>query len=209
MRTLIVCNGETPSRALLEQEVAKSTLIIAADGGANILLDVGIMPTVVVGDLDSFNTPEKYPFEIIRDADQETNDLEKALGYALEQGAGECVVLGALGLRMDHALKNLSALQKFDDQFTHLMYRDDRQSVFVLPRVYEGTYDTGTVISLFPISGKVEGIVTKGLAYPLNNEVLENGIRDGSSNHTIEEHIRITYSSGVLLAFVRIEPSSV
>jgi thiamine pyrophosphokinase len=52
------------------------------------------------------------------------------------------------------------------------------------------------------MSGKVKGIKTKGLLYPLNDEELENGKRDGSSNEAISDTISIEYTSGSLLLMI-------
>jgi thiamine pyrophosphokinase len=48
----------------------------------------------------------------------------------------------------------------------------------------------------------VEGITTKGLKYPLKEDFLENGVRDGSSNENIEEQFSISHKSGALLLYV-------
>jgi thiamine pyrophosphokinase len=61
--------------------------IIAADGAANTLLLQGIIPSVIIGDLDSF-TPSLLPdfstTTVIKEINQEINDFEKSLIYALK-----------------------------------------------------------------------------------------------------------------------------
>ena len=48
--------------------------------------------------------------------------------------------------------------------------------------------------------GKVDGITTENLFYPLQNESLELGYRTGSSNHVKEDGIvTITHEKGNLL----------
>ncbi len=48
--------------------------------------------------------------------------------------------------------------------------------------------------------GKVSGITTKNLFYPLNNEELTIGYRTGSSNHVAEDGIvSIEHTNGDLL----------
>ncbi|HBQ61182.1 MAG TPA: hypothetical protein DD671_16575, partial [Balneolaceae bacterium] len=85
----------------------------------------GLTPDLVIGDMDSFQKPENVDFEVVHDPGQETNDLEKALGLAVEKGAKTCHVLGAFGLRMDHSLKNLSVMKQFHPKFEKLIYRDE------------------------------------------------------------------------------------
>jgi thiamine pyrophosphokinase len=74
--------------------------------------------------------------------------------------------------------------------------------VFLLPENFEAQLPLHTTISLFPLSGKVEGVTTTGLKYALSNGILENGIQDGSSNLTIKKKIEIEHKKGDLLIFI-------
>ena len=202
MHALIVSNGFPPARELLEIEIQKADLVIGADGGGNRILDHGFIPHAVIGDLDSFEKPEDPGFEVIHKPDQETNDLEKALSHILQQEARTCTVLGAFGKRMDHALKNLSVLKKFNDTFEELVYKDERFDAFLISDSFKAERPVGTIISLFPLSGEVRGVSTSGLKYSLNKEVLKNGERDGTSNETISEEFHIETEAGDLVIFV-------
>ncbi|MDZ7691572.1 MAG: hypothetical protein U5K69_10685 [Balneolaceae bacterium] len=111
-------------------------------------------------------------------------------------------MLGVTGQRIDQTLKNLSALKKYNNQFSSLFFEDDYGRIFLLESPYTEEFPIGTLISLFPLSGRVEGIKTKGLKYPLHDEALENGIRDGSSNRVISSPVTIKHTKGDLLAFI-------
>ncbi|MCP9291129.1 thiamine diphosphokinase [Gracilimonas sediminicola] len=202
MHAVIVSNGFPPSKQLLEEELKSADLIIGADGGGNTLLFHGLTPHVVIGDMDSFEKPGSVEFEIIHDADQETNDLEKALSLALYRGVETCTVLGAFGRRMDHSLKNLSVLKRFDPAFGRLIFKDERLIAQMVNSSFSAELPVGSIISLFPLSGKVTGITTKGLKYPLNDEILENGEQDGTSNENVEPEFSIEIESGDLVVFI-------
>lgn len=199
---LILCNGNPPSRPLLERCYAWADYFIAADGGGNIALDMEITPDVVIGDLDSFKKLAVHPFEVICEPDQESNDLEKALALARQKGGEQIKILGATGLRLDQTLKNLSVLKQFNDQFEHICMVDNFGETQLIPRFYQKELSIGTQVSLFPLSGKVTGITTTGLQFLLKNEALENGVRDGSSNKVISNPVEITYEKGDLLLFI-------
>ncbi len=202
VNAVIVSNGFPPSPSLLKAETQKAGLIVGADGGGNVLLKAQIQPDVVIGDLDSFVKPEHINFELIHKADQETNDLEKALLFALRKGCTSCIILGAYGKRMDHALKNLSVLKKFDSEFEQLMIKDERFTTWYVAEFIEAQLPTGQAVSLFPLSGKASGITTKGLRYPLTDESLENGKRDGTSNETVASKLSVEVKQGDLLVFI-------
>lgn len=202
MNVLIICNGRAPSQPLLEEALQEADYFIAADGGANIARSMGYKPNTVIGDLDSYQKQADDDFEVIHKPSQYANDLEKALQLSCEKGAGHVTVLGATGLRLDHTLKNLSVLKQFNSLFDSLLFRDDFGSTQLLPKRFSEEFEIGTPVSLFPLSGKVTGITTHGLKYPLDDESIENGIRDGSSNTVTESPIQITHKSGDLLLFI-------
>ena len=202
MHAVIVSNGFPPSKELLKAEIASASLIIGADGGGNILLKHGITPHIVVGDMDSFKKPDAVNFDIIHDPGQETNDLEKALSLALQKDVETCTVLGAFGKRMDHSLKNLSVLKQFNPAFRKLLYKDELLEAFIVKNEYKTVLPVGSIVSLFPLSGEVKGITTKGLKYSLTNESLRNGERDGKYNETTAPEISIRVESGDLVVFV-------
>ena len=201
-RAVILCDGEPPVKSLLSDEIHSSDFFIAADGGAHTAISFDIVPDIIVGDMDSFTNFDAVAHLVIKDQDQETNDLEKALNYAFNNDFSQIVVLGATGKRIDHTLKNLSVLKQFTPKFTSIYFKDTYGIYFMLPRKYTLYEPVGTVISLFPLSGIVTGIRTTGLKYALNEESLENGVRDGSSNEISHYPAEIIHDQGDLLIFI-------
>ncbi|WP_069129990.1 thiamine diphosphokinase [Rhodohalobacter halophilus] len=202
MNVVILCDGTPPKPEQLKKELKNSSLFIAADGGAFTADRMGVHPDVIIGDLDSYQKTGQEPGEVIHDPDQETNDLEKALAYAYKMEANHVTVFGATGKRLDHTLKNLSVLKQFHNQFESIIFKDRYSDLFLLPIHFETELPMKTTVSLFPLSGKVDGISTRGLKYSLTDGVLENGVQDGSSNETIENKIEIVHKKGDLLIFI-------
>ncbi len=209
MNILICCNGRPPSGGLLSKLKADAECIIAADGGARTLIEAGIKPDFITGDMDSFGTEagDALPDGIIllSNPDQETNDLEKALKLAKEKGGSRIVICGATGYRIDHTLKNLSVMLQFQGSFSSIVIIDDHAACIMLPKKFSMKRRPGSPVSLFPMSGRVDGITTSGLKYSLSNEFMENGVRDGSSNEAVSEDITIEYKSGALLLIIPVE----
>jgi thiamine pyrophosphokinase len=88
--------------------------VICADGGADPVLDAGLVPAVVLGDMDSLSYGARSRLQAahIRMLEFPTNkdktDLELALDHALTYAPERITVLGALGGdRLDHTLGNL------------------------------------------------------------------------------------------------------
>lgn len=191
-----------PRQILFDQEAGQSDYIIAADGGASTCFRYSRVPDLVIGDLDSYVAQPGFDVQVILDEDQETNDLEKAIQHALKVGATSIVVLGATGERLDQTLKNISVMVQFQHKIDSLVLKDDLCWMRILPDKFSLKTCPGTLISLFPVSGVVTGIRTKGLKFSLNDESLQNGVRDGSSNESTGDLVEISHVDGDLLLMV-------
>lgn len=202
MNVVILCDGAPPRPEQLKRALKHSSLFIAADGGAFTAEKMDLKPDIIIGDFDSYKPTGDEHADIIHRPGQDTNDLEKALSYAYKQGASEVIVFGATGKRLDHTLKNLSVLKQFNVHFKSIIFKDRYSDLFLIPNRFEINLPLDTTISLFPLSGRVEGVYTKGLKYPLTNGTLENGVQDGSSNLTNREKIEISHKTGDLLLFI-------
>jgi thiamine pyrophosphokinase len=111
-------------------------------------------------------------------------------------------VLGATGKRLDHTLKNLSVLKHYKHRFERLTYRMQDGWLYLSEGDISLSVRPGQIVSVFPLSGRVDGIITDGLKYALYRESLENGVRDGSSNEATGYSVRIQHAKGDLVVMV-------
>ena len=200
---LIIANGASCSEELMGQLLEWSPLVIVLDSAIERVFELGIKVDVLLGDFDRGFNPEyyleqQYPLTIVRTPNQDKTDLEKAFDYLIEKGHKAVNVIWATGKRADHTITNITNIVSYRDQLK-IVLLDDHSKVFLLPNKYDKWYIANTALSLIPI-GKVSGITTKNLFYPLNNEELTIGYRTGSSNHVIEDGIvSISHVTGDLL----------
>lgn len=204
MKSVILCDGEHPGKNQLQNDLKQASLFIAADGGAQIAIQLNLYPDIIIGDLDSYEVTGEEECEVIHDPDQETNDLEKALKFALTKSVTDVIVYGATGKRVDHTLKNLSVLLQFDSEFRSIVFKDRYSVMSIVKSPFRKALPIGTSVSLFPLSGKVKKITTSGLQYPLKEGVLENGKMDGTSNRTVKKIIEIVFEKGDLLLLINL-----
>ncbi len=115
MTTVILAHGEYPSSERTLGFLKQADRIICCDGATERLLDDGIVPDLIVGDMDSLpkRLQQRYAGIIHRDSDQETNDLTKAFKAALEPRPDTIHILGATGRREDHTMANVSLLADY------------------------------------------------------------------------------------------------
>ena len=203
---LIVCNGNPPPKSLLYQLWEKTTYRVAADGGANLLVKSKCMPDAVIGDFDSLKskTREKMPnTKFLYIPEQDTNDADKAVRHCLKLGFKEIHLLSADGGRQDQFLSGLEILFKYSKKARLISWTQMERMEFIYKN-WEENIQPGTTLSMLPVFGEVQGIVTKGLKYPLKNKSLIRGESpSGVSNLVISTPVKINLNKGRLLVVIQ------
>jgi thiamine pyrophosphokinase len=205
LRAVIIANGIAPDEATVRRWLRPGDCLICADGGARTALALGLRPGVVIGDLDSLDEAQQAQLEamgcrlVVYPIAKDWTDLELALKLAVEQGATEIIILGALGGRIDQELANILLLLLPELERVPARIVDERQEMFVARSQATIVGQAGDVVSLIPVGGDVTGIVTEGLLYLLCDEPLLAGPARGISNEMTGELARVTLKRGALL----------
>jgi thiamine pyrophosphokinase len=200
--TVILANGSIPGVKTIRAIFAAAGFIVCADGGANQARKLGITPDVIIGDFDSISAVSRRFFRHVPQIhipDQENTDLEKAILYCIGRKVRSVTVVGASGDRIDHVTGALGCFKKFGKK-VRLKFVDALGELIPVGSSVTIATAPGTVISLIPI-GKCSGISTTNLRYPLKNESLEIGVRDGISNEVIGTPVSVTVARGTLLLY--------
>ncbi|MHB9097531.1 MAG: thiamine diphosphokinase [Syntrophales bacterium] len=204
----IVTGGELGKPGFLRAQVAavKPAAVICADRGARHLQAAGIVPTLIVGDMDSLDAESARLYEaqgcrfIRHPREKDETDTELALGEAFGMAPAEVWIWGAMGFRIDHTLANLSLLVQGAERGVEVKLIDEWCEVFLVTRrtVLEG--EEGQTVSLLPFAGEAAGITLTGFEYPLTNAVLAVGHPRGTSNRLVACRGIIEIATGSLLA---------
>jgi thiamine pyrophosphokinase len=208
MKAVIVAGGE-PLPADKAQ-LAGADLLVAADAGASWLMEAGVTPDLLVGDLDSIPSDllarlEAAGVAIERHArDKDASDAELAVDRAVAGGADQVVVIGALGgERLDHELANLLLLADETWRATLVDLSIVRGATQV--RAVHGggrlalRGAAGDLVTLLPVAGDADGVLTEGLRYPLDGEPLRLGRSRGLSNVVERGPASVSLDRGTLL----------
>ena len=194
---VLVANGQRPSHPKIIQIIKDAEKIICIDNGYEIIKDLKIIPSVIIGDLDSVNLNEvDQSVEIIKREDQNLSDLEKALNYCIEKGFSKVYLLASTGLRDDHNLANLILIIDFIEKINVIILSDEYEIEAVKGKK-EYKCKQNTQISIISIN-EDNKITTGGLKYNLKDEVLKSRSH-GISNSTIEGSFFIECVKPVLL----------
>lgn len=176
MTTLLICNGEPPSRGLVRRMLTRADRMVAADGGANAVRAVGLVPDLILGDLDSVTPATRRVFAkvpTIRIPSQDNTDLEKALDHCAAEGDTAMIIAGATGRRLDMTLANLSVCWHYLPDMDICFVGEDWYAV-PITATRKFTAPSGTTVSLVPF-GTCSGVTLRGLRYPLVEGTLRTG----------------------------------
>ena len=206
-RAVIFANGELPRPERVRALVRPGDWIIAADGGAKHCRRLGLVPAVLIGDMDSLPSSELHRqtragVATVRFPEaKDYTDLELALAYAVEHGATEILVCGVLGGRWDHTLANLAlGLSPAFDQ-ADIRFDDGETEILFLRNGTRHTLhgDAGDLVSLIPLGGDAIDVETTGLLYPLAKETLKFGSTRGVSNVLVAREASVGLGAGSLV----------
>lgn len=201
---LIFAGGDAPDVRLL-QELPESEFVVAADGGYDHAVRLGLKVDVVVGDMDSIESTslprhvlvERHP------TDKDATDLELALDFVARDSPDRAVVVGGSGGRVDHELATAGLLCSARwPGIDELDWVSNRGWIYVIRerRIIHG--DKGSSLSLLPLGGSATSVTTKGLKWDLKGESLEAGSTRGVSNVMTGPTVDIAVEDGCLLAVV-------
>ncbi len=179
-------------------------LIIAADGGANLLADNNVSPDVVIGDLDGIDSSvlASLPAEkVVHIVDQNLTDCQKALRHAEGLQATDIVVFGAEGTRIDHSLSALYSAGPYQERARIRLVFERMIAHCVGPGNRALETRPSLLVSLLPaLPTRVRR--AEGLEFPVDGLELLAGGRDGVSNRSTGEIVKLEIESGSLLVFV-------
>ena len=209
-RAVLFANGDYPDFDSLS--IGEDDFLVAVDGGLRHLLQLGLTPQLLIGDLDSVTPHDldscmQWGIEILRfPSEKDETDLELAVLDALQRGFTDIVITSAIGGRLDHTLGNLSLLGLPELKGTHTRISHGATTIYLVNERIDLPTSPGALISLLPWGETVHGVTTSGLQYPLTDATLQPWRTRGLSNVAISDQITVTVESGQLFLFHVIEP---
>lgn len=149
----------------IEVSLSIAPSLVAADGGADNLLENGHAPLAVIGDMDSISHKARIAFEKVLHPvpEQDTTDLQKCLDRIV---APAVLALGFLGGRLDHTFAALNILSQRSEKVLLLGNAD---VLCFLPQGRIGLdLPIGTRLSLLPMAPAK--IWSQGLRWDLTGQ---------------------------------------
>jgi thiamine pyrophosphokinase len=195
-RAVTLLGAGTVNPQDVDEALTIAPCLVAADGGGDRALALGLQPEAVIGDLDSLSAGARMQLgdRVHRIAEQDSTDFAKCL-RAIK--APFVMALGFTGLRLDHTLAAMTDLIRSPALVVMLA---EREVIIRCPGRIELDLPSGTRVSLFPF-GPVAARST-GLRWPLDGIAFAPDSRVGTSNEALGR-VEITLEGAALLMLPR------
>lgn len=189
---MAIVGGGVVDPGLLRDLAARGVALVGADSGSDTIGDAGLVPEVIIGDLDSLSDRTEWEkrTRVIHIPEQITTDFQKAL-YSTR--APVTLALGMTGKRLDHTLAALSAVLQYAPSRRLLLVDEVDVALAVTgPVVFAAAI--GERVSIHPLV-EVSFECSTGLRYPLDGLTLQPGGLIGTSNEGTGAQVEIVPSS--------------
>ena len=193
--TVIVANGEFPKKdGVAWKLLAAAPRVVCCDGAADTYRRrFRRWPDVIIGDFDSVRV-RSVPCRVIHDADQDTNDLEKAMTYCAKQGWRNPIIVGATGKREDHAIGNVFRALDYGCEIV-----TDRGRFVPVCGKASFKVAKGSAVSIFAPDPKTR-MTSNGLEWPLDDVKFKN-LYCATLNRTTAARVSLTATHPVYVYF--------
>ena len=184
--------------------LTESDLVIAADGGYDHLLHIGLRADVVIGDFDSVTSSEIWEDTICEKLtyppEKDDTDMMLAIKLGLSRGFGQFNIYGGLGGRLDHTVANIQALSFLAEHSAQgILHHPDYELTVIKNSSFTVAKDKTGYISVFSLSDTSENVTIKGLEGELEGATLTNSFPLGVSNAATGKKGIISVERGTLL----------
>jgi thiamine pyrophosphokinase len=198
---VIVANGCFPQHAIPLKALQEAGTIVCCDGAVKKIVEHGLKPACIVGDMDSISPlhAAQYARILYPSAEQETNDLTKAVHLCHAHSVKKVCIVGATGERDDHSIGNIALLADYATLLSEVeMLTDSGRFTPLLTSATLESY-AGQQVSVFCLTPHLR-INSEGLKYPLR-DVLFDSWWKGTLNEALDARFRILFESGKVILF--------
>lgn len=204
MRCVIFSGADIDEYKFVASYLRGDDFVICADSGLRHAERLNITPDLVIGDFDSLGKiPDGIESVITLPCEKDVTDTYAAAEKAVESGATEVLIFGAVGTRLDHTFGNIATLEylRENNVFAHII---DSHNEIMLIKNEKVTVnkDKGTFLSLIPLDYELSGVTLSGVKYPLENARVFRSKTLTISNEITADLAEISVKNGSALVIV-------
>ncbi len=212
----IFVNGNLEDCKFLVDIVSDEDLIVASDGGIEMVYRLGMTPDIVVGDFDSTTklpdevlktVPSNHPSEVLIDGvsyfkyptDKNFLDSELAIDHAISDEATAIKLVNTIGDELDHLIGTIFILGKAKYTGIDLRIVSAKQEISYQTGTIELRGEVGQKVSFIPINGEVIVKSSAGLKYDPSKHTMSMQDNIGTRNELTSKSAEVVVRSGSFL----------
>ena len=205
MRCIIFSGADIFDYDFVALYIDGDNFIICADSGIRHAEKLGLCADILIGDFDSADKIDRklYKEIITLPCEKDDTDTFASAKIAVEKGADEAIIFGAIGSRMDHTLGNVSTLEFLHNEGICARIINENNEIGI---VKNGTLSIkkrgNSFLSLIPLDEKVGSVSISGVKYPLENATIYRNKTLAISNEFYEDVAKISVNDGTLLYII-------
>ncbi len=184
-RCVIVGGAGIGNYGYVKKQLRDDDLIIFCDSGLRHREGLGVVPSLIVGDFDSYTKPETGIETITLPCEKDDTDTVFAAKEGIRRGFDDFLLVGVAGARLDHTLGNVYILQMLDNLGKKGKIIDDYSEMELVsgsPAYIESSF---AFFSLLNITGTAKGVTVTNAKYPLTDAEITNEYQYGISNEVL------------------------
>ncbi|MBE6806574.1 MAG: thiamine diphosphokinase [Ruminococcaceae bacterium] len=204
-RCVIISAGPYRDPAALAGLLMPDDYVIAADGGWQLAAQMGVKPSVLVGDFDSMPVPAipEGVKLITLPVKKDVTDTAKALEIGYESGYRDFLLLGCTGGRLDHLQASLVDAVAYVHKGCAVVMADETNEIYPLsPGHYLFRAQEEEKVSFFAFGGEVTGLFATEMVYDVSDMTLSPDCSLCVSNEAVEESFCVSFRTGTLLMYL-------
>ena len=201
MRKCIIVGGaDINNYDYIKTKITENDYVVFCDSGLKHTKELGVSPSLIVGDFDSHKNPNLDIETIVLPCEKDDTDTVYAVKEAIKRGFEEFILIGVIGARLDHTLGNASILLYLDSLSKKGIIIDDYSEMEVVSKEPVDIDDSYAFFSLLNITGTAKGVTINNAKYPLDNAEITCEYQYAVSNEVISgKTAEVSVQNGKLL----------
>ena len=199
-RCVVVGGADINNYDYIKTKITDNDYVVFCDSGLKHMKALGVTPSLIVGDFDSYNNPNLDVETIVLPCEKDDTDTVFAVKEAINRGYDEFLLIGVIGARLDHTLGNVSILLYLESLSKKGVIIDDYSEMEIVSKEPAFIDDSYAFFSLLNITGTAKGVTIKNAKYPLDNAEITCEYQYAVSNEVLSgKTAEVSVQNGKLL----------
>ena len=194
-KCVIVGGADIGDYKRIRRFIADDDYVIYCDSGLRHMAGLGVQPSLIIGDFDSYNDPGMDVETITLPVAKDDTDTVFAVKEGMRRGFGDFLLAGVMGARLDHTLVNAYILTTLKNRGCRGLIIDDYSEIELLgaddpccesaAEAAASVDDSYPFFSLVAMEGPARGVTIRNAKFPLEDAEITADYQYATSNEVL------------------------